>query len=51
MLLHAQARKRRPGKKRRKDEDELSDEELAEKLGGWLEVSLTNFDNAQKFMS
>lgn len=39
MLEKAQAKKKRPGKRKKKDEDEISDEELAGSLEGWLEVS------------
>lgn len=37
ILQKALARKKKSGKRKRKDPDEISDEELAEDLGGWLE--------------
>jgi hypothetical protein len=40
MLEKALARKKKPGKRKKKDEDEISDEELSRSLGGWLEVNL-----------
>lgn len=39
MLAKALARKKNSGKKRRVNEDVVPDEELAEQLAGWLEVS------------
>ena len=33
------AKKKKPGRKRKRQEDEMSDEELARSLEGWLEVS------------
>ena len=41
LLAKAIARKKKPGKRRKKHEDELSDEELANELEGWLEVGST----------
>ena len=39
MLERALALKRKPGKRRKKDDEEVPDEELATNLEGWLEVS------------
>lgn len=37
LLEKARARKKKPGQRRRKGPDEMSDEETAENLGGWLQ--------------
>ena len=38
MLEKALKRKKKPGKKRKMDDDMISDEELAQDLEGWLEA-------------
>lgn len=42
MLEKALRGKRKPGRKGKKDDDEISDEELARELEGWVEVRWIN---------
>lgn len=42
MLGNALARKSKPGMRRKRDDDEMSDEELARELEGWVEVRFSS---------